>query len=192
MLPTTVKYLHHRPWTLWVGWTRCGSSGHSWRETDGLWCAWRAGSRLSRTRPRRPAQSSSSLATGQAERTKECLLTRTNECCTTPQHKHKIGYWVSSTDTAQKAGNILFYLRLYGFGHMKECLLTRMNECCTTPQHKHKIGYWVSSTNTAQKAGNTLFNNALNTFYLRSYGFGHMKECLLTRMNECCTTVTIY
>ena len=44
-----------------------------------------------------------------------------------------------------------------------------MNNCLTTPQHEKQIGYWEG-----RKEGNILFNDALNTFYLRLYGVGHM------------------
>ena len=59
----------------------------------------------------------------------------------------------------RKEGNVLFndalnifYLRLYGVGHMVK-------------HHSDREG---------RKEGNVLFNNALNTFYLRLYGVGHM------------------
>ena len=44
-----------------------------------------------------------------------------------------------------------------------------MNNCLTTPQHEKQIGYLEG-----RKEGNVLFNDALNTFYLRLYGVGHM------------------
>ena len=72
-----------------------------------------------------------------------------------------------------------FYLRLYGIRHMAKDhsdsergdpllphgLLFPINSkgsfICTIPQ-------------TGRKEGNALFNDALNTFYLRLYGVGHM------------------
>ena len=35
-------------------------------------------------------------------------------------------------------------------------------------------GLWVVVMERGRKEGNVLFNDALNTFYLRSYGVGHM------------------
>ena len=33
---------------------------------------------------------------------------------------------------------------------------------------------WSELAGSSEKEGNVLFNNALNTFYLRLYGVGHM------------------
>ena len=36
--------------------------------------------------------------------------------------------------------------------------------------------YWFNLTTDRTKMKNVLFNNALNTFYLRLYGVGHMEK----------------
>ena len=48
-----------------------------------------------------------------------------------------------------------------------------MNECLTTPQHKNCSAIGCQNKE-GRKEGNVLFNDALNTFYTRLYGVGHM------------------
>ena len=63
-----------------------------------------------------------------------------------------------------------FYLRLYGVGHMKG----RKEMFYLTTQSTHFI-YGYMASDIWKEGRKCLFNDALNTFYLRLYGIGHME-----------------
>ena len=110
-----------------------------------------------------------------------------NECLTTPQHGSHIGYWVSDN------GMFTSCQYLVPCGSRVTCVVAgRVSIVCyqdnLCPSHLHTICSKIcfnhklcklksnKELNWKEEGRSVLFNDALNTFYLRLYGVGHMAK----------------